>query len=281
MSGAEFMYGLADRPIFVGGLMKSGTTLLRVLLGQHPDLFASFESHWYEPEIRDRWADPTSQRMIYLLRLFELDSAEHAALVERKRAEPGREFIDIVLEYCAQRAGKRRWVEKTPGNIRHYTMIRRQWPSAKLVHVTREYRDCYASWKTRQGDSSLEFFLSSALSAYDDIGEILGTNADSYLEVDHSDLVRATEQTMRRILDFTGLEWTPACARLDLAGTLAERKKLIDVLGKDSHTHVSLSRPIFTEEIGQWRSKLSAHEAKRIEQTLAPYYAVLGDRWAR
>ena len=31
-------WGRARRPIFVGGLFKSGTSLTRVLLGQHPGL---------------------------------------------------------------------------------------------------------------------------------------------------------------------------------------------------------------------------------------------------
>jgi Sulfotransferase family len=280
MSATPARYGRADRPLFIGGLMKSGTSLLRVLLGQHPNLFASFETHWYEPEVCEGWADPNSRRMHYLLQFFELSEADYTALVVSKRADPAREFIDIVFDYCAARADKKRWAEKTPDNIRHYSLIRRIWPTAKLIHVTREYRDCFASWKTRRGDT-LEAFLASARSAYGDIGALLGKDDDGYLEVDHDELVRAPEQAMRRVLAFAELDWSPACAALDLSATRDERKKIIEVVGKDSHTNVSLSRPIFSDAIGQWRTMLTSNEVRRIETELAPYYGILGPRWGR
>lgn len=278
MNAAPALYGLADRPIFIGGLLKSGTTLLRALLGQHPALFASFETHWYEPEIRERWSDPSSRRMRYLLDFFGLSEAEYADIAATKRAEPGREFIDIVLERCAARAGKCRWAEKTPGNIRHFKLIRQQWPSARFIHVTREYRDCFASWKTRRGDT-IDAFLAAAAAAYREIDGLLGSTAEGYLEVDHDELVCAPEKTMRRVLDFAGLDWCSACAELDVAATQGERQKVMQVVGKDSHTNVSLSRPIFTTSIGQWRTMLTEAEADRIEHDLAPYYAILGERW--
>jgi len=196
MSESSIFYGAADRPIFIGGLMKSGTTLLRILLGQHPDLYSGFETHWYEREIRFRWNDATSKRMGYLLRLFDLDNRDYAVLCDTKRAAPDREFIDIVLEFCAQRAGKPRWAEKTPGNIRHYRLIEKQWPSARFIHVTRDYKDCYASWKLRRGDS-LDTFVAAVRDAYSDVWELLGTRTGDYLEVDYGDLVSDTRTTMR------------------------------------------------------------------------------------
>jgi hypothetical protein len=280
VTDARALYGLADRPIFIGGLMKSGTSLLRVLLGQHPDVFASFETHWYEPVIREGWADQYSQRIRYLRQFFELSDSDYAALIQRKRAEPGREFIDVVFEFCAMRAGKPRWAEKTPGNIGHYALICRIWPTAKVIHVTREYRDCFASWKTRRGDT-LDAFLTSVKSTYAEIGGLLGKNTESYLEIDHNDLVRTPEQTMRRVLSFAELGWSPSCASLDLAATSEERTKVIEVVGKDSHTNVSLSRPIFTDAIGQWHTMLREDEARRIERELAPFYAIFGERWGR
>ena len=72
-----------DHPIFIGGLMKSGTSLLRVLLGQHPDLFASFETHWFSNDFRLNWNDRNSRRVDYLLRFFEItDEGEEKIICE-------------------------------------------------------------------------------------------------------------------------------------------------------------------------------------------------------
>lgn len=257
--------------------MKSGTTLLRTLLGQHPDLYSGFETHWYEREIRLGWNDATSKRMGYLLRLYNLDNRDYTVLCNTKQATPDREFIDIVLEFCAQRSGKPRWAEKTPGNIRHYRLIKRQWPSARFIHVTRDYKDCYASWKLRRGDS-LDTFVTAVRDAYSDVWDLLGTTTSDYLEVDYGDLVPDTRTTMRRVLEFAEVPWDPACTSLDLESTQDEREKIVEVVGRDSHTNISMSKPIFTDAIGQWRDMLTNEEARRIERELDTYYAALGRR---
>jgi len=38
---------ICTSPIFVGGYFKSGTSLLRALLGQHPDVASGLETHWF------------------------------------------------------------------------------------------------------------------------------------------------------------------------------------------------------------------------------------------
>jgi hypothetical protein len=270
--------GLSVRPIFIGGLMKSGTTLLRALLGQHPRLFASFETHWFQEGIRNCWSDPESKRMGMLLSLLNLSDEEYVRLCERKRADPNREFIDLVMEYCCERVGKVRWVEKTPDNIRHWSLIQEIWQRPTLIHVTREFKDVYASWKSRRRDT-LETFLSAAKTAYTDIRLNLGHESGGYLEVDYLDLVRDTEATMRRILDALGEDWNPDCSVLDVQSGNRERTKFKELMGRESLTLVSLSKPIFTDSIGQWREHLTNEEVERIESELAEYYRIFGHKW--
>jgi len=84
---------------------------------------------------------------------------------------------------------------------------------------------------------------------------------------------------MRRVLDFAELAWNPRCAALDLNRTGEEREKVQEVTGRDSLTSVSLTRPIFSDSLGQWRTMLTTDEAARIEAELAGRYRVLGTRW--
>jgi hypothetical protein len=266
------------RPIFIGGLMKSGTTLLRALLGQHPRLFGSFETHWFDDSVRFGWGEPESRRMRLLFSLLGLERDEYDHLCLQMQAEPRREFIDVVMQYCCERAGKARWVEKTPDNIRHWRLIQQSWREPTLIHVTREYKDVYASWKIRRGDS-LEIFLAAAKTAYEDIRPTLGRDSQGYLEVDYQDLVCDTETVMRRILDRVGEDWHPGCAVLDVDHGTRERTKFKQLMGRESWTLVSLSKPIFTNSIGQWREHLSKEEAARIETELAEYYEIFGAKW--
>ena len=269
---------MMSRPIFIGGLMKSGTTLLRSLLGQHPNLYSTFETHWFADAISSHWDQPHSKRMALLLELLELDEPTYRTLCEQKRSAPEREFIDIVMEYCCRRAGKHRWIEKTPDNIRHRQRIFSAWPDAVLCHVTREYKDVYASWKIRRKDS-LATFLNAAAHAYDDIEDLLGSESPRYMEVDYQDLVLNTEATLRRVLEHVGEPWDPACAVLDVDEGERSRTRFRNLLGRESWTLVSLSKSIFSTSIGQWREHLDTAEIQAIELTLASRYEQFGQRW--
>lgn len=258
--------------------MKSGTTLLRALLGQHPGLYASYETHWFDEAIRDRWNESSSKRMQLLLSLLEIDADDYIELCEQKERNPDREFIDLVMQFCSERAGKARWVEKTPDNIRHWHLIQKIWTEPTLIHVTREYKDIYASWKVRRGDS-LETFLSAAKTAYTDIRPLMGRESVGYLEVDYLDLVRDTEATMRRILGTLDEDWYSGCAVLDVEQGSLERNRFKELMGRESWTFVSLSKPIFEDSIGQWRKHVSEDERVRIEDDLAEYYDIYGEKW--
>jgi hypothetical protein len=258
--------------------MRSGTSLTRLLLSQHPDFFGTFETHWFCDAVRLDWNDPASRRMQLLIALLDIEK-EYETLAARKREQPEREFIDIVMEFCAQRAGAARWVEKTPDNLHHWSLIGQQWPDARLVHVTREYKDVFASWKTKRREP-LDVFLSAAHRAYKDIEPLLDTRSEWYCEVDYNELVRNTIPVIRDLLTFVGAPWDEACTQIGPGRSQREREHVRAVLGRESPTAKSLTQPINADGIGQWRNILSAEEARRIESELAPYYDIFGERWA-
>ena len=119
----------------------------------------------------------------------------------------------------------------------------------------------------------------SVLRAYADISGLLGTTADDYIEVDYNDLVTDPQATIMGVLRHIGEEWDPACDKLDLTTTKEERGKVNRILGRESHTANSLTKPVFTDSIGQWRRLITADEQRRIEQELARFYDALGDKW--
>ena len=252
-------------PIFIGGMMKSGTSLVRALLGKHPSIFASFETHWFTFASRG-WRDASSQRQMWLRGLFDVDESVCATL--RKDARSGVDFFERFMAHCTRRAGKRRWVEKTPDNVRHLDTIWRHWPTALFIHVRRDFRDIYASWK-RNRKRTLPEFLESAEATYRGLGPLLGATRPNYLEVRYEDLVHEPKKTMEAILAFVGEPWIDGIEHND--GDNDEYERVLDVVGTKSTTALSLKRPIFTDSIGQWADVLTPAEARDIETRLAPY----------
>jgi hypothetical protein len=250
-------------PIFIGGMMKSGTSLLRLLLGKHPSIFASYETHWFGPEMRDAWKDSASPRQKWLRELYEVPDDVFESL--KAEASSASDFFTRFMEYCTRRAGKRRWAEKTPDNIRHLDLIWQQWPDALVIHVVRDFRDIFTSWK-RNGKATLERFVTVAEATYRALEPWLGQRRANYLEVAYERLVVDPTATMHEVTEFVGEPWADGVDQHD--GQSDEYERVAAIVGKKSSTAMSLKRPIFQDSVGAWREHLTASEAAAIRLRL-------------
>jgi protein-tyrosine sulfotransferase len=120
--------------IVIGGAARSGTTLLRTILGRHPLIASGSETTVFlyrvsSPDwIADRFGWETA-----LIERWQRDSRSQMEFIER--------FYHAILE----QSGKAIWVEKTPRNVWRFPFIRRRFPLAKLVHIIRDGRDVVCS----------------------------------------------------------------------------------------------------------------------------------------
>ncbi|HEX6011562.1 MAG TPA: sulfotransferase, partial [Geminicoccaceae bacterium] len=123
--------------VVVCGCGRSGTTLARVMLDTHPELYAGPESLVFLPVPVDAGD---------LARKFDLGEREVQALHEGtpSRARFTERFKDLVL----LTSGKRLWVDKTARNVHRLDHIWRHFSQARVIHVVREPRDVVASLKT-------------------------------------------------------------------------------------------------------------------------------------
>lgn len=258
-------------PIFIGGLMKSGSSLLRKLLCNHPALFGGLETHWCSSEFRDSFRDLDSRRQRWLREFYEVSPEDQRRLLA-DAADPYR-YLDAFLGFCAQRAGKRRWAEKTPDNVLYRALITEHWPDAPLLHAVRDYRDVFASWK-RNKKGTLEDFVRHCRRINEALGALLGRRTPSYLEVRYEDLVTDTATTLRDVLAFLGEPWVEGLD--DYAGDPSEHELVLRVSGKHSPTAVSLGKPIFTSSVGQYRSVLSTEEVSALERQLGTAMRIWG-----
>lgn len=261
---------VVNSPIFIGGLRKSGTTLLRVLIAKHSNIFGGLETHWFSTDICDNWRDSNLRRHKYLQKFFNVNRDEF----ERIKANSinGLDFFDKFMSFCAKRAGKKRWVEKTPDNIMNISLIRNQWPSAKFIHVVRDLRDVYASWKLNKKDN-LKLFIEKVHHICNSLGDMLGQKTNLYLEVNYHTLVFNPTQAMTTVLKHIDEPWVYGIDRNDNGSR--EFEKVKQITGKESSTLLSLKKPIFTNSVGQWKKVLTIKEVVIIERELKEYLNVL------
>jgi hypothetical protein len=140
-----------DRPLFIVGAVRSGTTLTRDLLRRVPNFICPEESHFF------RWAEPfrtphslQPYRNNNLLRKHREIDGVHAEDFERILTS-SRSKADLQRNYITAFArakgitGPYRWFDKTPQNVYGAPLIAQQLPKARFLHLVRNPLNMVAS----------------------------------------------------------------------------------------------------------------------------------------
>jgi len=251
-----------NQPIFIGGLMKSGTSLLRKLVSLHPNIFGGLETHWFSEDFIEHWHDGNSTRHKWLQEFFEV--TEEEAILLRNQSVSSYDFFNRFMNYCTQKNNKTRWVEKTPDNVFHIDTILKEWKDAKILVMQRDMKDVYASWKKNK-KTTLEIFLESA-KKYQEIIHKHEANTNNFKIVGYKDLVSNPKETLEDVLSFVGEKYIEGLE--NYSGDDSDYKKVLNITGKVSSTTESLKKPIFTSSLGKWETILSREEIQCIEREL-------------
>src|SRR5215218_8096124 len=211
---------MAERPIFVVGYQRSGTTLLQSLLGAHERIAAPPELHfilrvaYFQDYFGDLAEDGNLRRALHealnppVDLLAECGFSEEE-LFERARSGP-RTYAGLfaaIMDDFAERAGKGRWAEKTPSQ--RPDDIYNLFPDALVVHILRDPREVVASnveWAVERRNAAAiardlrRFTLESI-----ERGRRAGPG--HYLQLRHEDLTRDPEATLRQICTFVGEDY--------------------------------------------------------------------------
>lgn len=246
----------SDRPVFVVGMPRSGTTLVEQTIAAHPDAFGAGELK-------------TIEQLLHGLKIasFTLLTARpndvglgfgafNATLRER-----GQAYL-LKLQQLTNSAV--RVVDKMPGNFQWMGLIAAMLPDARFIHCRRHPLDsCLSQYRLYFGAEVPYSYdlrdLGRAYRAYHEITRhwagVIGP--DRLFEIRYEDLVSDFEQRARNLVEFCGLSWDRAC--LDYPTSTYQIKTA-------SASQVR-SAP-YTSAIGRWR---------RYERFLAPLIDEIGD----
>ncbi|MGH3951898.1 MAG: sulfotransferase family protein, partial [Pseudonocardiaceae bacterium] len=121
---------LLKRPVFIICPVRSGSTLLRLLLNAHSQLHSPHELHFRRLEVG--CSTTLAERSMEALGLDRSD-LEHLLwdrVMHRELVKAGKEFI----------------VEKTPSNAFVYQRIAACWPDARFIFLLRHPVSIVQSW---------------------------------------------------------------------------------------------------------------------------------------
>ena len=266
------------KPIFVGGLFRSGTSLLRAMLGQHPNIAAELETYWFDIDWNDLEGNNARERLRRLAVFYERDQAE----IERLAAESPDvgDFLTALFDDHVRRQGKSRWAEKTPGNIVHAARLFQLWPDATLIHIVRDPRDVLASLRQTKKMDDPDYFADmwcKFLGGTERAKKAPPWGDGQFMEIRYEHLVADPETVMRGVIAFVGEPWHPAAGKFE--GKADEFDIVLKATGKASTTLDSLRQPINRSRVGTFRDVLTAAELDKVEARIAG--AGFGDLYRR
>lgn len=253
-------------PIFIGGFFKSGTTLLRAMIGQHSAIAAGLETYWFDMDWKNK-GDKLLERMHLLQEFYKIEKDIMSSIVAE--STDSEDFLDNFLGYYSQSSGKKTWAEKTPGNITQLDRIFTRWPYAKFIHIIRDPRDVLASLRqNRKRDSVSEFsslwaqFLGNA----EEWKRKQGKYADKFFEIRYEKLVLTPQEIMEQIFLFLGIEWEDQVSHFE--GKKEEHGMVLKLTGKDSITLRRVQKPLTRKRIGIWKDTIDREELERVRDRL-------------
>lgn len=258
---------MSEPPVFIGGLQKSGTTLVRALLGQHSAFASGLETSWCIINFEEMRSD-AAVRTTYCAKMSAFfgiseEALEKAVLSARTPAE----FLSSFMLEVQQLTGKRRWLEKTPENVTAVPQILEQWPTAKVIHVVRTPLDVFASHirngRTRSAEEFVGHWGAFMVSAID---QARACADRQYAFLRYESLVTSVEPTMIDLLAFVAEAWEPAVARHD--GNDTEYERVLAVTGKSSATLRAMANPLSPNHVGTWSETLSKAQVDEFNEAV-------------
>ena len=234
----------SERPVFVVGMPRSGTTLTEQIIAAHPDAATVGESGSLNALVRDLVpADLTEDRLAQIARAY-LEETEPAAGKGKKRTGPARV------------------VDKMPENYYFVQIIARALPDARVIHCTRDVRDIalscfFQNFGSRLGWTRRLETIADQIRLYRSVMDLWSETLDTeILESNYETLTSAPRPNVEALLSHIGLPFDEAC--------MAHHKQKATV-----HTASvdQVRNPIYTSSQQRW---------KRYETHLAPLIEAFG-----
>jgi predicted Zn-dependent protease len=240
----------APDPIFILGLPRSGSTLVEQILSSHSQVEGTME-------LPDMGRAATALARAHGCEDW-LDCVER---VPRDAfAATGRAYLASTRIY--RKTARRFFIDKMPNNFQHAGLIHLALPGAKIIDARRApMASCFSAFKQHfaQGQAfscdlaDLGLFYRDYVALMAHFDRVLPRRIHRVI---YEDMVENTEGEIRRLLDYCGLGFEPACLRF------YETERAVRTVSSEQ-----VRQPIYRGGLEQW---------KAYEPWLGPLKAALG-----
>ncbi len=254
-------------PVFIVGMPRSGTKLLRGMLNGHSQVFIPLNETEFLPAWIRRWASfgNLSNRHTFMefyqrfvdTFYFQNRMAEHGEQIRPdvwyNRCDGDFSIANVfeqLIRHDAKVPEGAIWGDKSPSYLNHIESIRAIYPTAKFIHLIRDARDYVLSLEKAFGKNRLRAAQrwNDAMFLAKEEGERLGSD---FIEVRYEDLVDAPEREARRLCSFLALDFESSMIALQRA-----TENLGDTKG---------AQRIVAGNYGKYKTQMNTDELRSVE----------------
>lgn len=263
-------------PIFIVGVSRSGTTLMRSMLSAHPAIAIAPETHflnvWVKPyshldmncseDFKFFWQEFSQSE--YFSRLGIEDSTTLARILDANTCDYKTIFASVLHEY-AIKMKKRRWGEKTPAHYCYVDMLLGWYPQARILWMTRDPRGSTASlldapWTTNSTDFHAKQWRTK-MSLFDK----QWAQDPRVKLVKYEMLVNNPESELQQICSFIGEEYDSAM----LFNRSEVSSPIVNTTDWGKARQQAAIQPVTKASLEKWRTVLSPFQIALIEHIVS------------
>jgi tetratricopeptide (TPR) repeat protein len=226
----------SERPIFIVGIPRSGTTLVEQMLSMLPEVAAAGEL----PDMGMLAGE-------FQLMLENTSPANNLTQISREQCDGlAQRYLDV-LE--GKFPAAKRVTDKMPHNFLHLGLIALLFPMARVIHCMRDpYDTCLSCYfQDFTGDHPYSYDLADLgfyHRQYHRLMEHWRKSLDvPFFEINYEDLVREPKSYGKALVEFCGLKWDPRCLEFYQGANPAATASFQQV-----------RQPVYTTSIGRWRN---------------------------
>lgn len=247
-------------PIFIGGEGRSGTTLMRAMLNNHPKIACGPETHFLN--------DPDFQKLLdILIERYSYRIREYNTFPEQEFCEMYASMISSFFEKYASARSKGRWADKTPYNIKSVDFLLKVFQGQiRFIHMVRDGRDVASSiltmdWGAKTVEEAAERWKNIIMNSRKHLGE------NYFFELKYEDLVMNQEDSLRKVCKFIGEKFHPS---------MLEYYKDDALGGEKESSYSQIRKPVYNKAIGRWKKDLTPKQVKKFMKVAGDTIELLG-----
>ncbi len=226
----------SERPVFIVGMPRSGTSLVEQILASHPQVYGAGELQ----DLPDLAASLPARFA---------PGRTYAQTLERLRPRDVDELARGYLEHLQRLSPQAtRVTDKMPHNFLHLGLIELLFPGARIIHCLRDPLDtclsCYfQDFGARHPYSAKLAWLGAYYRQYERLmAHWRGVLTLPMFEIRYEDLVADQETWTRRLVEFCALPWDEHCLRFH------ESRRIVNTA-----SYAQVRRPLYQSSVGRWR----------------------------